>query len=306
MCRKRRMKEVQPMSKPYMTREGGATVTVFVPYDCGNKCPFCINKQEYADTSGFSVEKICRSIDTLNAITPRCDFVFTGGEPLADPESLQEMLGRVPDTHRVFINTTLPVMNGNSQDDLIAFLNRNREKITCVNVSRHIQKYVVEGSDDIFDKLEVPARINCVLYGHYTPERVMAFIERFRARGLPIQFRYDYTDTTPENLYDEADDPILQMLHRLLGCTGASGCRMRCNYEFGAGHPPVSYHKTLPYSTIPVTKDGVDYDVLYDVIIKQNGDIHGDWDGTLLDVERYRRVVYEPYDLHDFQPNTFS
>ena len=34
---KRRMKEVQSMSKPYMTREGGATVTVFVPYDCGNK-----------------------------------------------------------------------------------------------------------------------------------------------------------------------------------------------------------------------------------------------------------------------------
>ena len=32
---------------PYMTREGGATVTVFVPYDCKNHCPFCINKQEY-------------------------------------------------------------------------------------------------------------------------------------------------------------------------------------------------------------------------------------------------------------------
>ena len=31
---------------PYKTREGGATVTVFVPYDCGNHCPFCINKQE--------------------------------------------------------------------------------------------------------------------------------------------------------------------------------------------------------------------------------------------------------------------
>ena len=38
---------------PYMTREGGATVTVFVPYDCKNHCPFCINKEEYADMTGF-------------------------------------------------------------------------------------------------------------------------------------------------------------------------------------------------------------------------------------------------------------
>lgn len=33
------------MTHPYKTREGGATVTVFVPYDCQNNCPFCINKK---------------------------------------------------------------------------------------------------------------------------------------------------------------------------------------------------------------------------------------------------------------------
>ena len=26
------------MAHPYKTREGGATVTVFVPYDCQNNC----------------------------------------------------------------------------------------------------------------------------------------------------------------------------------------------------------------------------------------------------------------------------
>ena len=31
----------------------GPTVTMFVPYDCNNACPFCVNKQEYRDTSGF-------------------------------------------------------------------------------------------------------------------------------------------------------------------------------------------------------------------------------------------------------------
>mgnify|MGYP002460814232 FL=1 len=53
------------MTHPYKTREGGATVTVFVPYDCQNHCPFCINKQEYADCTGFSLEKIIASIRTI-------------------------------------------------------------------------------------------------------------------------------------------------------------------------------------------------------------------------------------------------
>ena len=71
------------MSHPYKTRSGGATVTIFVPYDCRNHCPFCINKKEYADCTGFSVEAILRSIAVMDAITPECDFVFTGGEPFA-------------------------------------------------------------------------------------------------------------------------------------------------------------------------------------------------------------------------------
>ena len=55
----------------------------------------------------------------------------------------------------------------------------------------------------------------------------------------------------------------------------------------------------LPYSTIVETdpKDGVTYDILYDILIKQTGDIHSDWDGTPLDVDAYGKAVFEPYDL---------
>ena len=56
------------MDHPYKTRAGGATVTVFVPYDCANHCPFCINKKEYADCSGFSLEAILRSIRIMERI----------------------------------------------------------------------------------------------------------------------------------------------------------------------------------------------------------------------------------------------
>jgi hypothetical protein len=44
-------------------------------------------------------------------------------------------------------------------------------------------------------------------------------------------------------------------------------------------------------------KDGVTYDILYDILIKQTGDIHSDWDGTPLDVDAYGKAVFEPYDL---------
>ena len=286
------------MHNPYKTREGGATVTVFVPYDCHNNCPFCINKQEYADMSGFSLEKILASIGRMDAITPRCDFVFTGGEPMANLEALQTMLDRIPTTHRVFINTTLPVFPDQTEEDILRFFEHNREKVTCVNISRHMQHYVQESPDGLISRLPVKRRINCVLYKRYPTEQLPGFVERWKDRGVTIQFRYDYTDTTPENLYRTDDDYILHDLKRFFTYRGLDGCRMRNGYHFEHDGVEITYHRTLPYSTITETDpdDGVTYDILYDILIKQNGDIHSDWTGVLLDVDAYEHVVFEPND----------
>ena len=285
------------MHNPYKTRAGGATVTVFVPYDCRNNCPFCINKQEYADMTGFSEEKILESIATMDAITPNCDFVFTGGEPMANLASLQRMLDRIPTTHRVFINTTLPVFADQSAEDMLAFAAHNKDKITCINVSRHMQHYVQESPDELFDRLPVTARVNCVLWKHYPTEQLPGFIRRWKEHPVSIQFRYDYTDTTPENLYDQEHDKILTDLKALCEYRGLDGSRMRCGYHFEYEGVEITYHKTLPYSTITEKgEDGVTYDILYDIIIKQNGDIHSDWTGVPLDVEGYKKVVFEPDD----------
>ena len=283
---------------PYKTREGGATVTVFVPYDCGNHCPFCINKQEYENPVGFSLEKICESIRTMDEITPKCDFVFTGGEPFADLDALQTMLDQIPTTHRVFINTTLPTLQGATEDDLVAFTEKNKDKITCINCSRHVVKYVAECSDDIFSRIAVPVRVNCVLYKDYPRENLKPYLDRFKPYGVSVQFRFDYTDTTPENLYEEESDKILHDLKDLFHYTGMDGCRMRCGYHFDYDGMELTYHKTLPYSTIQeADENGQTYRILYDIIIKQTGEIHSDWDGTVMDVDAYRNVVFEPYDL---------
>ena len=299
------------MSNPYKTREGGATVTVFAPYDCGNHCPFCINKGEYADTSWFDQDKIEESIRTMDSITPYCDFVFTGGEPLANRKSLQKMIDLIPYTHRLFINTTLPVFDGQSKEDLIEFTEHNKDKLTCINISRHLQHYVTETPDSYLAELKCPVRVNCVLYKDYPAEKLPEYLDRWTEYGIPVQFRFDYTATTPENLYDREHDPILADLNKIADYTGLDGCRMRCGFHFDYHGLELTYHKTLPYSTIVETdpEDGKTYDILYDVIIKQNGEIRSDWDDTKLDVDAYRNVKFEPYDLHiiegDLKHTTF-
>ena len=285
------------MTKKYMTREGGATVTVFVPYDCNNHCPFCINKQEYRNREGFSTEKVCESIRMFHEITPNCDIVFTGGEPFANPDDLQVMMDCVPDTHRVFINTTLPVSDLFPEERIIEFAERNKNKITCINVSRHMVRYVEESNDALLAALPVPVRVNCVLFKEYPHDGMKEFADRFGKYGIPIQFRADYTITTLENLYQREGDTILSDLMKNFTYLGLDGCRIRCGYHFDNNGQHIAYHRTLPYSTIVEEIDGETYDILYDVLVKQNGDPHSDWTYVPLDVEAYRNVRFEPYDL---------
>lgn len=285
------------MSNPYKTREGGATVTVFVPYDCQNNCPFCVNKEEYENMEGFSLEKICESIRVMDGITPECDFVFTGGEPFSNLESLQILLDQVPATHKVYINTTFPVFADRTGDEMIEFVERNKDKITCINISRHLVPYVEESPDELIARIPTNTRVNCVLYRDYPRDELVQYMRRFKKYRIPIQFRFDYTDTTPENLYDKEHDMILRDLKEFCRYTGLDGCRMRCGYHFDFEGLELTYHKTLPYSTIVENDGDQTYDILYDILIKQNGDIHGDWDGKILDVEKYRNVTFEPYDL---------
>ena len=234
------------MTHPYKTREGGATVTIFVPYDCRNHCPFCVNKQEYAHAEGFSVEAILKSITVMDEITPRCDFVFTGGEPFANLKALQRMLDAIPTTHKVYINTTFPVQPGCSAEEMIAFTERNRDKITCINISRHLTKYVEESPDEVVARIATPKRVNCVLYMDYPADELVDYAERWRKYNIPVQFRYDYTETTPENLYQEEGDKILADLKKRFTYKGLDGCRMRNGYHFDYKGLHMTYHKTLP------------------------------------------------------------
>jgi organic radical activating enzyme len=290
----------------YKTREGGATISIFVPYDCENHCPFCINKKEYKDIEG-STTNILKSLDELHSLTPSCDIVLTGGEPFANLNELSYILAHISELnnngdtkHKVFINTSLPFQNGVSDENLIDFIKDYSSVITGINVSRHIFSFLKERPDSLLEDLNeiTSVRINCVLYPEkdITPELISKFIIRFY--NFNIQFRQDYMKTTISNM--TGDNDLFRKIHKGLWLSESEilvfkndSCRIRRGLYFNLlSGKFTSFHLTLPYSQIKVPgDDGYIYNVLYDIIIKQNGEIHADWDYTELDFDAYKYCI---------------
>lgn len=250
----------------------GQTVTMFVPYDCNNACPFCVNKQDYRDTSGFDLERCFRSLELLDRLLPHNDVVLTGGEPLADLDALRRILDHIDDRHHIYINTTLPVAEGSSVEELAETLNRYEGKIDCINVSRHLKHYVKECDDAIFDHLKIRHRINCVVFEDAaepsTEKKLLKFFDRFS--GHEIQLRANYSYLTLENVFDRDNDRLYKLIDSL--CEYQYDLEkelFRTGFVFRRGDSKVTYHKTLPYSKI----DGK----IGDIIIRQNGLIYDDW-----------------------------
>ena len=172
--------------------------------------------------------------------------------------------------------------------ELLAFLDRNSlSKISCLNISRHMQHYVEESNDALLAKLPVRFRINCVLYKKYPREQLIPFMERFRRVHAPsIQFRFDYTGDHPENLYDEPHDQIPND-RKEAGCIRA-WTAAGCGAGSISGTRTWNWCTTRHCHTVPLWKkdpeDGKVYAILYDILIKQNGRIDSDWDGTVMDL----------------------
>lgn len=259
--------------------KNGATITVFVPYDCKNNCPFCVNKAEYQAHCNFDKNKTISALSTLMHITPNCDIVFTGGEPFEDIYTLDVMLGYIEwqnnagHNHKVFINTTLPTHKYNEKA-LARIINEHSKIITGLNVSRHVRPYVKECDDSIFDLLEVPVRINTVLFDEDEIDGIKKIIKRFKDKKAVVgfQIRENYTTTTPENLYlmEQGLFPKVKALFPQEKMLFSNNFRWNCQLDDN-----VTYHRTLPYSTI--VKDGIAE--INDIIINQEGDILNDWNG---------------------------
>ena len=277
----------------YRVPKNGATVTIFAPYDCGNNCPFCVNKKEYKENPNFNLEEVKNSIKKIDKITPNCDYVITGGEPLADLDKFEEIVLTIKtlnlngSNHKLFVNTTLPI-----KEEDIERVNKFKDVITCINISRHVRKYVKECDDRFIDLLKIPVRINCVFYTEEEALLANNVIDRFKDfEGVTgIQFRDNYIGVNDNNLYNFYDNGRLNNLLRAIGVkfdnTKIHFNSFRWDYKV-LEIPLVKFHRTMCYSK--VFRGG--RIEINDVIINPRGDILDDWNeyGDLLDLEEYKR-----------------
>ena len=268
----------------------GPTVTMFVPYDCNNACPFCVNKQEYRDTSSFDLERCYKSLDLMDRIFPYNDVVLTGGEPLADIDCLGEIIDHIKPTHHLYINTTLPVGEDQTIEEVASKLNRYKDRISCINVSRHLEHYVKECDDRIFDLLEFPHRINCVVFEDAkledTQQKLIGVLDRFK--GHEIQLRANYSFLRLDNVFDKENDNLFKFISSICEYKGdLEKERFRTGFLFEREGSKITYHKTLPFAKV----DGY----VGDIIIRQTGRIYDDWNeyGEELNINDLALIEYK-------------
>lgn len=287
------MKILNPIK--YIVGRSNLALTIFVPYDCPNHCPFCTSKLEYKDTTTFSLGKICDMINEVGPLSPITDIVITGGEPFADLDSLQKILNccSVLQKH-IYINTTLPAKNAAEALNILNFVIKNQDIISGLNISRHMCVKTNLEVDELIETIhrttKIPLRINSVLLDVKAEEkRVLEFINKYAPIVNSINFRGDYTKIKNQEDLRTLDHPILDILFNepKLLYLSSGGCLVCNNNDFKGwvkeeSRPVyISLHRGYEHSLVV---KGNNY-IINDLIIKQDGSLLLDWDGQKADLD---------------------
>ena len=280
----------------YIVGRSNLALTIFVPYDCPNHCPFCTSKSEYANTENFNIDKITASLKKVGNLRPITDIVITGGEPFADLTKLQYLLDHCRHYHKnIYINTTLPVRDQKEADDIFNFILRNQRVISGLNISRHmcIKTNLEDDSliKRIYENTSLPIRINSVLIEVKAElDKVKQFIHKYEPFVNSINFRGDYTKVKNQDDLRTLNHPLLKVLFDLpeLYYLSSGGCLVCNNNDFVLHdthkNTYVSLHRGYEHSCVKKGR----YYILNDIIIKQDGRILCDWDGEELNVDELK------------------
>lgn len=277
----------------YIVGRSNLAITVFVPYDCPNNCPFCTSKNEYTNMENFNIDKITASLKKVGNLRQIKDIVITGGEPFADLKKLQYLLDHCKHYYKnIYINTTLPVRNQTEADDIFNFILKNQRVISGLNISRHMCIKTKLEDDNlikrIYENTNLPIKINSVLIEVKAEQtKVKDFIEKYSPFADAINFRGDYTKIKNQDDLRGLNHPLLEVLFNLPNLTylSSGGCLV-CNdnsFYMHNSHKDtyVSLHRGYEHSCVKKGR----YYILNDIIIKQDGRILSDWDGEELNVD---------------------
>lgn len=262
------------------TGRNNLAVTLFVPWDCGNNCPFCTTKQEYKDSANFSLSEQINTLYQIWGVDDVKDIVITGGEPLADLYGLTKLLTAITSMSmlkpkNVYINTSMHDFRSDAEiNNYLKFFTQFKDVIKGVNVSEHISFNLAKGRRELLDVLHqcnIPVKLNCVLTGDEKYSDLFEFVYKWQKQVNTISFRRDYrTVETEEDLRGE--DSTLLTLQDIFGEYTSGGCAV-CNDDVFKGGK-VHYHRGKE-STLIAQKNCL---IVNDIIIKQDGSLYLDWD----------------------------
>ena len=152
---------------------------------CQANCQFC----EFHKATGkqFDLDKLKEVVQELNDRDIEINKInFTGGEPMLNPEIMEEALSIVPDTY-ITINT-----NGFNWGKTIEL----SDKITCISLSRHHYNDAINSSifktntptlNDIEkfpDKVKLHARCNMIAGYIDCQEEAIKYIDTLADKGV--------------------------------------------------------------------------------------------------------------------------
>lgn len=290
-------------------------VTVFVPWDCENNCTFCTSKKEYEKykypgnmklyVSNLE-SRMLRIMDVIEEFnkTDIKEFVFTGGEPLADLERLQRLIDKVGKDKKVFINTTFPC-RGHAEARKIAEYINNEPKIKGISISRHRESFETDTKmfnnnilkDRWISLITKPVRINCVVNQDTDFETIIMRYEE-APDNVSINFRADYRKICNSSLLKGFDEPGFVKLSQIvpLRYLSGGGCDVCNTNVFEYRYPSnkrriVLYHRGLQQSSIEFG----DTVIVNDFIIKNSGKWYYDWDDKNENKEKLLKELQKEY-----------
>ena len=268
------------MKPTFVSGRTNLALTVMVPFDCPNNCPFCESKKEYAKNRP-NLEAVLNTMKLFfekNNTLDVPEVVITGGEPMANIPALRAIINVIPSDKDIYINTTLIKKNFEAFCELV----NNHPQIKGINVSRHTADYTSDLDtlhgivpDTAFRKIKKPIRINCVVDSHTD---VWAMANRWAWKNnIELSLRQNFNTMTEEELHNPYSHhlPELAQSLRYVGHTQCKVCDTTI-FETNRGHY-VRYHKGLKNTFVPL--GGNKYEI-NDIIIRQDGAIYCDWDFT--------------------------
>lgn len=275
---------MQSTSAPLSVRPGrnDLSLTVFVPWDCGNNCAFCTTKREYAEVyNDRDLDELCASVASSIAAASTSyavnNVVFTGGEPFADLPRLAALMEAVAPGKRVFVNTSLHVRD---RDEVLSAVKSGFfPRLNGISVSAHLNAgfrneeaiAALKRFGDICD-----FRVNALVTPTATPDEIDTFVG-MTLDDTPVtyvNFRADYRHITQATL-GSCEDPFFQTLMQMprWNYRGHSGCLVCRSDDFETPHGKVNYHRGTESTALRFG----DTLVVHDLVVKQDGELRYDW-----------------------------